>query len=416
MCRSAGAGTVAVMSTTDTTPGPAPAAPRTARTLRRSRTGRVGAGVAAGLGDYFGLDPVLFRVLFATSAFFGGAGVIAYAVAWVAIPEEGAGHSVVDDWIAGLRRRKVSPWAVAVVAGLVLWLAAFSWWTPAPFLPALIVIALLVVGFGRRSARASTVDGSPTVNLVKAADAAPMDAAAATTDAAGAPADPARSGDAARAWFAEARAAARERRRRAFPVRIGVLGTLAATLVVMGTVDAVHGIAIWLYFAVTGGIVLLGLIVGLVLRRAPWTVAFLLIPAAAGQFAFGHTSASLHDGIGQTEWRPTSHPAASYRLAIGQGVLDLRHLDPQTTHHTVRITMAAGQVKIVAPPALALTVQAHVHLGNVTVDGDEYNGGAGAHSHGINYNRTIEPPRGATGTTLTVVVRLADGNIAVDHR
>jgi phage shock protein PspC (stress-responsive transcriptional regulator) len=56
------------------------------RRLRRNRSNRVAAGVASGLGDYFGIDPVLFRVLFATSAFFGGAGILAYLLAWAAIP------------------------------------------------------------------------------------------------------------------------------------------------------------------------------------------------------------------------------------------------------------------------------------------------------------------------------------------
>src|SRR5262249_31355461 len=68
--------------------GPPPAAPRQ---LRRSDSNRVAAGVAGGLGEYFAVDPVLFRVLFAVTAFFGGAGILAYVIAWAAIPEREAG-------------------------------------------------------------------------------------------------------------------------------------------------------------------------------------------------------------------------------------------------------------------------------------------------------------------------------------
>src|ERR1700755_3271075 len=110
-------------STTDTLgAGPRP------RLLRRSRSGRVAGGVSAGLGEYFAVDPVLFRVLFATSAFFGGAGILAYLLAWAAIPEGGTERAAIDNWMRTLRLRPVVFWVVAVVSGVVLWAVAFSWW------------------------------------------------------------------------------------------------------------------------------------------------------------------------------------------------------------------------------------------------------------------------------------------------
>ena len=116
------------------------------------------AGVSGGLGRYFGVDPVLFRVLFATSAFFGGAGLLAYLLAWVAIPDEGTQHAAVDRWIHGLRRRRVPVWAVVIVAAVVLWIAAFSWWAPGPFFPVMIAVIVLVALFGRRG---RSVDAPP---------------------------------------------------------------------------------------------------------------------------------------------------------------------------------------------------------------------------------------------------------------
>lgn len=45
-------------------------------------------GVCGGLGEYFDLDPVLFRILFALLALGGvGSGVVAYFLLWLIVPE-----------------------------------------------------------------------------------------------------------------------------------------------------------------------------------------------------------------------------------------------------------------------------------------------------------------------------------------
>jgi phage shock protein C len=56
--------------------------------VRRSRSERILAGVCGGVGRYLGVDPVLLRVAFIILTLANGLGVIAYVVAWVAIPEE----------------------------------------------------------------------------------------------------------------------------------------------------------------------------------------------------------------------------------------------------------------------------------------------------------------------------------------
>lgn len=45
------------------------------------------AGVCAGLGQYFDLDPVIFRVLFLVGMFIGGVGVIAYIIMFMIVPK-----------------------------------------------------------------------------------------------------------------------------------------------------------------------------------------------------------------------------------------------------------------------------------------------------------------------------------------
>lgn len=61
------------------------------KVLVRSRNGRMIAGVCAGAAEYFGIDVTLVRVLVAVVAVMtGGAGALAYLVAWAVIPGEKA--------------------------------------------------------------------------------------------------------------------------------------------------------------------------------------------------------------------------------------------------------------------------------------------------------------------------------------
>ena len=52
--------------------------------LARSRNDRVIAGVCGGLGAYFGVNPLVFRVLFVILALPGGApGLLPYFILWL---------------------------------------------------------------------------------------------------------------------------------------------------------------------------------------------------------------------------------------------------------------------------------------------------------------------------------------------
>lgn len=55
--------------------------------LRRSTDDKVIAGVCGGLGTYFGVDPLFFRLAFVVLAIGGGSGVLLYIVAWLVMPE-----------------------------------------------------------------------------------------------------------------------------------------------------------------------------------------------------------------------------------------------------------------------------------------------------------------------------------------
>ncbi len=56
--------------------------------LYRSKKERMLGGVAGGIAEYFAVDPTLIRLLWVVSFFMGGAGILAYIVAFIIIPED----------------------------------------------------------------------------------------------------------------------------------------------------------------------------------------------------------------------------------------------------------------------------------------------------------------------------------------
>jgi phage shock protein PspC (stress-responsive transcriptional regulator) len=63
------------------------------------------AGVAAGLGEYFDVDPTLVRVGFVALSLLGGIAVPLYLAGWLLIPDEDAELSVAEELLARERSR-----------------------------------------------------------------------------------------------------------------------------------------------------------------------------------------------------------------------------------------------------------------------------------------------------------------------
>ena len=66
----------------------------TEKQLFRSRRNRAIAGVAGGLGEHFGVDPVWFRVAFVVLAVGGGSGILIYLIMWLIVPERPMGEDL----------------------------------------------------------------------------------------------------------------------------------------------------------------------------------------------------------------------------------------------------------------------------------------------------------------------------------
>ena len=128
------------------------------RRLERTTSDRVIAGVAGGLGRYFGVDPVMFRIGFVVSLFFGGIGVIAYGLLWLFVPTDGEPDRAQR---AGGRLRRIGFWRGAglamlglVALGVLLLLAgiaafgvAVGWGTPIAATIVALGIVLVALAF-----------------------------------------------------------------------------------------------------------------------------------------------------------------------------------------------------------------------------------------------------------------------------
>ena len=55
--------------------------------LYKSETNKVIGGVCGGLGEYFGIDPTILRIIAVVLIFAHGAGLLIYLIAWLCMPK-----------------------------------------------------------------------------------------------------------------------------------------------------------------------------------------------------------------------------------------------------------------------------------------------------------------------------------------
>ena len=93
-----------------------------ARRLVRPQDGRWLGGVAVGLGRYFDVNPLVYRIAFAALALVGGTGLLLYLAAWLVIPGEHDDESIA---VEALRGRRDHPWLLVGI-GLLAFGALFA--------------------------------------------------------------------------------------------------------------------------------------------------------------------------------------------------------------------------------------------------------------------------------------------------
>jgi phage shock protein PspC (stress-responsive transcriptional regulator) len=286
------------------------------RRLRRSTSDRMIAGVSGGLGRYFDIDPVLFRIAFVVLTLAGGAGLLAYLGLWLVTPSDGE-HSEPT----GTR-------ALAVIGGIVLLLVCLPFlfvgaFLAIPLLPlTLLVLVIILLARGARGkGDGDTSDVIARVALVLLILVVSI-----------------------AAFFAAAAGAA-----------------LGGGAVIAGIVVALGLALVAAAFAGES--------------RARW----LLLPALVLAVPLGIIAASgldLRGGMGERDYRPTSLAELNprYKLGAGEMKIDLRDMQIPEGTTPLNVKMGAGHVVVYVPQHVCVSSRVKVGVGYAQVLGRDSGG------------------------------------------
>jgi phage shock protein PspC (stress-responsive transcriptional regulator) len=344
--------------------------------LQRSRDNRVVAGVAGGLGEATGVDPIVFRVLAVVLTFFGGVGVLLYALGWLLLPESDTGASVADRALGRrgggtARTGTARTGTVALAIGLVV-VAAIGIGAVVGNASATLLVLLTIGGLWLLLRRDDTAAawGGPAPSSV----GAPVGAAGASGP--GAPAGP-------YATFGDTPPPPPRKRRPP-----SVLGPLTWSLALIGLGALVLAdfagadIAFAAYPALALAIVGLGLLVGTWYGRSRGLIALGLVLAfglGIGTVAdvsrpYGGRLANHHisfTDVGQI--RPT------YDFGFGRTELDMSAVNFQERTIRTHIDMGVGELRIVVPRNVDVIANVQVGVGESDVF-DRYEDGNDVHT------------------------------------
>jgi phage shock protein PspC (stress-responsive transcriptional regulator) len=400
-------------------PSDPPGSPRPgSRRLTRRTDQKVVAGVCAGLGEHFDIDPVLFRVAFVVLALLGGAGVLLYILLWILLPPEsgpGSPGSPAISERAAKRSRAGGTWlGIAIlVAGGILLIGDLGAHRPFPWVirpgivwgVALVLLGILLYQRGERRKGSAGASGHHAVSSPPASAPLPdtaipamsMPASAAwseqpagtdlTAPIPPAPTDviqPDAPSTYVSPWDTSPTSPPAEPVAVAYAEQPGGRGrtkarsalgwmTLGVALLAVGvaalldqwtSVDMTVGRYLALFLLVMGG----GLVVGAWIGRARWLIVLgiLLLPFV---LAASLISVPLTGGTGARTIRPATvgeiQPA--YRLAAGQLRIELTSTDLAGQSVPVVASVALGRLVVVVPDTVTVVIHAKVGAGTVQV-------------------------------------------------
>ena len=347
-------------------------------TLCRSSTDKVIAGVAGGIGAYFGIDAVIVRIAFIVLTFLGGAGPFLYLIGWLGLPREDS-PSVVSNALRGDSPHRLRSLAAVILIVLGLLITAnlsgelfgvfVDVWSIAPYL-ALILIAAgvaLVLWPGPAGrpkpapARPPAPAAPPPSSAYATAAPPPPTAAGPEWSVASPPVPPPPA--------AGSVSSAKRRRGRSLfgSLTVAALLVYAGAAVMLDRLDAVD-MDIGVFFAIALAITGTGLLAsafavparGLIFLGVLLCVPALLLAGADVRWGtgVGEVRVSVTD---------TEDLADEYRHGVGQMVVDLRHLDPDRTDHSVELSLGVGEMLVYVPDNIFTTADLSVGAGNIRV-------------------------------------------------
>ena len=304
------------MSDSPTMPQSPPPAdpPPVPRRLTRSSSDKVLAGVAGGLGRYFDIDPIIFRIGFVVLTLAGGAGVLAYLAAWVLVPEDPMpGQAPVD------RSRAATIAGAAVLALAAIVLLGHGVFFLAPPLIGLGLIAIVGVVLWRAAGGEHGGTAAAKVGLT----------------------------------------------------------LLLIVVAALGFVAVAFGAALGGGAVIAGLVIALGgaLVISSFLGGRRWLVLPALVIAIPLGFVAA-AGLDVNGGVGERDYQPTTvaELADGYQLGIGQMRLDLTHVDLPPGRTPVKLDMGVGSVRLFVPDDVCVASDVRVGAGYARVL-DRDNGG-----------------------------------------
>ncbi|MFF5702419.1 PspC domain-containing protein [Streptomyces sp. NPDC012794] len=410
--------------------GPGAPAPAERPPLRRSKRDKVLAGVCGGLGRYFDLDPVVFRIVLGVLTVTGGVGLIFYGFAWLLLPLEGEEDSEGKRLLTGRVEGATLAAVFSALVGCALFLSMLDNGVMGAF-SVLVVLALGGASYWSRRHRetaapeaqapaahrpappetqAPPVPGSPSWwrdPLVKDGTTGPVGSAGYLWG----PDDTAPAGDRPGPAPHGPRAGTPAPPRGGIGGRVFLLALLAGgagTAAVWEGSTLGHALRVGLACALA--VFGLGLAVSSVKGRTGFGTVLLGL-MTAGLLA---AAAALPREIG-TDWRDVAwRPAAvadvrpAYAAGTGLATLDLSRLDvPRGATVAVRAAIEAGRLKVVLPREVTANAEVSIRLGDIELPG-ETGPGIRIRSEGETRRATL-PPAAGTEAGGTIELRLHAG-------
>ena len=345
------------------------------RALCRSSTDKVIAGVAGGIGAYFGIDAVIVRIAFIVLTFLGGAGPFLYLIGWLALPQEDS-RSVIAKALGGDSPHRLRSLMAVVLIGVGLLITAnlsgelfktfVNVWTIAPYLALILIAAgVALVLWPGPTGRSKPTPAPPLSPSAPPPPAPPPSTAAAAGPEWAAASPPGPPPPAAAASVSSAK---RRRGRSLFgSLTVAALFVYAGAAVMLERLDAVE-MDIGVFFAIALAITGTGLLVSAFAVPARGLI-FLGVLLCAPSLLLAGADVRWGTGIGEVRVSvtDTEELADEYRHGVGQIVVDLRDLDPDRTDHSVDISLGVGEMLVYVPDNILTTADISVGAGNIRV-------------------------------------------------